>query len=194
MCVLLEAIGPAASSAVYGWDVEKNTEVSIPSDPLSLVYGSPEHQVFEKWQALECDCSGDELTEGGQSKKEIERIAELEKLLKSLPGVEFSTFHHFADGIYIREIWVPKDSVIVGYRHRHECMNVMLSGSVLTITNGIVTKFDAPSRVKSGADTQKASIVLEDMVWMTIHPNPTNERDIDRLEEMLLIKPQLQIE
>jgi hypothetical protein len=144
--------------------------------------------ILDRWGLLIEPIDGDELTVGGQSVREIERIKEFEKFVLSLSQTEFHTEHHFSDGIYMRELWVPKDSILIGYEHKHECLNLMLAGKVLTITNGVVSEFTAPWRGKSGAHTKKASIVVEDMIWTTVHPNPTNETDIPTLEQMLYVK------
>lgn len=145
--------------------------------------------VGEHWVGLQADTSGDELTAGGQSVKELERIEAFEAfLLTGTESTEIPTYHEFADGIYIRRIHAPKDSVLIGHEHRHECINIMLMGHVLTITNGEVSEFTAPWIGKSGPGTRKASIVVQDMIWLTVHPNPDNERDIAKLEERLLIK------
>lgn len=145
-------------------------------------------QVSDYWLGMLVDTKGDELSQGGQSLKELERIEAFEAFLLRMEQGIFPTFHHFSDGIYMREVHVSKDSVIIGHEHRHECLNVMLQGRVLTISNGTVQEFAAPYIVKSGAHTRKASVVVEDMRWATVHPNPTNETDIKKLEEMLLIK------
>jgi hypothetical protein len=145
-------------------------------------------QLAAHWQGLLADTSGDEFTVGGQSVRELERLEAFEAFLATCPSEPIPTFHHFSEGVYMREIRAPKDAVLIGHEHVHECMNLMLAGRVLTITNGEISEFVAPCVVKSGARTRKASIVVEDMIWITVHPNPDNQRDIAKLEERFLIK------
>lgn len=147
-------------------------------------------QLDRHWNGLLVSCDDDEMTAGGQSKKELERLEAFEAWIGSCEGMTLPTFHHFAEGTYTRELRAPKDAVIIGHQHRHECTNIMTMGVVLTITNGVVTKFEAPCVVKSGAFTRKASIVVEDMIWLTVHPNPDNETDLSKIEERLFIKSQ----
>lgn len=152
------------------------------------------HPIMDSWISLIADTSGDELSEGGQSLKELERIEALEAALAKCDGIEVPTFHHFSDGVYLRECRPVKDTILIGHEHRHECLNIMLAGRVLTITNGTVTEFVAPCIVKSGAHTRKASIVVQDMIWLTSHPNPDNETDIAKLDERLFKKSQTFLE
>ena len=155
---------------------------------------NPDNQItadlFQHWNGLLVDTSGDEVSEGGQSLRELERLEAFEAFLATLPGKEIPTFHHFSDGIYMRQINAPKDSVLIGHEHQHECLNLMLSGRVLTVNNGRIAQFDAPLILKSGPRTRKASIVVEDMIWVTVHPNPDNETDIEKLEKQLFIPSQ----
>jgi hypothetical protein len=144
--------------------------------------------IMAQWEAFVTDTSRDEKSEGGQSLKELERIERMEDLLLQLPQIEIPTFHYFSEGLYAREIHAPRDAVIIGHEHRHECMNVMRQGRVWTVTNGVLMEIMPPFMGRSGARTRKASIVIEDMIWTTIHPNPDNETDIDKLEERYLIK------
>lgn len=192
----VEAAGPAAyPRAVSGQIRGENSRVIICDD-----YGIYERgiersieelqkaRLIDHWNALLADTSNDEKSAGGQSLAELDRLEEFERFLAALDGIEIPTFHYFSDGLYMREIHANRDSVIIGYLHQHECLNVMSQGRVLTIANGQVREFVAPCVVKSGAHTRKASIVIEDMRWATVHPNPDNETDIQKLEERFLIK------
>lgn len=143
--------------------------------------------IGEAWHALNTDTTGDELTEGGQSVKELQRIEALEAMLTHSDKLDVTTFHEFMDGIYIRGIRVPKDAVLVGRMHRHQCLNFMERGKVATIVNGEAKLFEAGYFGISGALTRKASVVIEDMTWVTVHANPDNERNIAKLEERLFI-------
>lgn len=169
MCAALETAGPATINA----ELKRNWLIAT---------------IIDHWNALLVDTTGDAMSEGGQSLAELERLEAFEAFLATLETMEVQTFHHFADGVYVREIHVPKDTVLIGHEHQHECLNIMSQGRVATIVNGVAREFKAPCIVKSGAHTRKASIVIEDMRWATVHPNPDNETDIEKLEARYLIK------
>jgi len=168
--------------------VESFAELEPAYTPLVKLSGF-DARLGALWDAVMQDCSGDELSEGGQSLAELDRIDQLEvELLDIRDIVPITVLHSFPDGLYVREIIVPRASLIVGHRHIHECLNVMTQGEVLTVVNGQIQRFVAPFMGTSGADTRKASIVLEDMRWATVHPNPENERNIEVLEQRLVRK------
>lgn len=144
--------------------------------------------IGEAWSSLQVDTTYDEMSVGGQSVRELERIEALEAALLHSPESKIETFHEFLDGLYVRGIHVVKDTVIVGHMHRHECLNIMERGKVLTIVNGEARLFEAGYFGKTGAMTRKASVVVEDMTWVTVHSNPDNERNLAIIEEHLFIK------
>lgn len=76
--------------------------------------------------------------------------------------------HRFANGIYSREAVNHQGKVIV-YDEK----------------NG-TRRLDAPCTFVSEPGTQRVVIALEHTVFTTFHANPTNERDLDKLEEMLI--------
>ena len=45
-------------------------------------------------------------------------LVELENALRSFEQVDAPVTHNFADGVYVRELLIPKDSLIIGKRHR----------------------------------------------------------------------------
>lgn len=109
---------------------------------------------------------------------------------KMLTHVQPVTFlkHHFAPGIYVREIWMPKGAIILGHRHKTDHLNIIAQGSVLVRMEGRVEHIVAPYTVRSGAGVRKALYILEDTIWMTVHDNPTDETDIPTLEEIFTVK------
>ena len=97
--------------------------------------------------------------------------------------------HTFSDGIYVREIFMPAGTVCVGKIHRHEHPNMLMKGRVTVVTEeGGITELQAPMSMISPAGTQRAVFVHEDTIWITIHHNPDNETDIDKIEEFVIAK------
>jgi hypothetical protein len=110
-----------------------------------------------------------------------------------LPHVQPVTFlrHHFAPGIYVREIWMPRSAMILGHRHKTDHLNIITQGKVLVRMDGrleMITAGPLPYTVRSGAGVRKALYIIEDTTWMTVHDNPTDERDIAKLEDMFTEK------
>ena len=114
--------------------------------------------------------------------------------MKALPQVECPLTHSFAPGVYIREIYMPADTVVIGQVHKTEHFNIILKGSVRLIMNGKVHELQAPCTFASGAGVSKVLNILEDTIWQTIHANPENLTDVEVLESQLVRKPELETE
>lgn len=97
--------------------------------------------------------------------------------------------HTFAPGIYVREIFIPKDKVLIGRIHRHEHPNFLMSGKVAVITESKGRELlVAPLSIISPAGTKRVVIALEDSVWITVHLNLSENRNTDELEDELTVK------
>lgn len=121
-------------------------------------------------------------------------------LLSRKDQAPYELKHSFAPGIYLREIFMPAPkgvqveegqiagTMLIGHEHNFEHFNMVLSGRALVSINGIVEEIVGPCYFKSGAGVRKVLWVIEDMRWVTIHPNEDNCQDIPTLEARL-IKP-----
>lgn len=117
-----------------------------------------------------------------------EKITALESRLSDLPQIECELNHYFAPGVYTRECLIPAGTLVIGKIHLHEHMNILISGDV-----SIMTEFDGVQRIQgpkfmtSKAGTKRFLYAHTDLVWSTIHLNPTDERDIETLEAGLVV-------
>jgi quercetin dioxygenase-like cupin family protein len=120
------------------------------------------------------------------SRAEIDRLqAELIKL----PQYEPKTQHHFAPGLYLRTVWSPAGSVIVGKVHKTEHFYAVLSGRIRVTTDQGVIELDArdgPQILTCPVGTKRAVFVIEDAWRMNVHLNPKNITDIEALEAELV--------
>ena len=104
------------------------------------------------------------------------------------PQVECPVTHNFAPDIYVREIFMPADTVVIGHKHLTEHFNVILKGKCRVMIGDVVEELTAPCTFISGAGSQKIVNVLEDCIWQTVHSNPDNATDIETLESRYVIK------
>ena len=99
----------------------------------------------------------------------------------------FRLTHHFAPGVYGRQLTVLKGYAAVGHRHKHEHLNIVLSGKALVVVEGGEPKIVEASAVfKSEAGKRKAVVALEDFTIMNIHA--TEETDLKLIEEQTVEK------
>jgi hypothetical protein len=92
--------------------------------------------------------------------------------------------HWLAPGIYAREIHLPGGTVVVGKIHRHRHLNIISQGSITCYTEFGLEHYTAPASFISEPGTKRVVLTHEDAIWTTIHPNPTDETDVSKLEEM----------
>lgn len=116
-----------------------------------------------------------------------EKVMRLEAAMLAMQEhqVQIETKHYFAPGLYMREIFVPKDVTLVGKIQKTEYLNIVSQGEISVMTEAGYKRVKAPCVVRSKPGLKRAGYAHEDSIWLTVHQNPTNERDIDKLEAML---------
>jgi hypothetical protein len=92
--------------------------------------------------------------------------------------------HWLAPGIYAREIHLPANTLVVGKIHRHRHFNILSQGRITCYTEFGLQTLEAPASFISEPGTKRVVFTHEDAIWTTIHPNPTDETDVEKLEEM----------
>lgn len=113
------------------------------------------------------------------------RTSKLETLLRAAPDQidpEANVTHHFAPGMYVRELLIPAGHCIVGKIHRHEHLSFLMKGSLLILTEEGAKQLDAPAIIKAPAGTKRAAYAITDVIWVNAHPNPDDESDLTKLE------------
>ena len=140
------------------------------------------------------------------SKKEIsvnsrEKILELERtLINAADGVNIEgdgkrvmtdskiapIKHTFADGVYIRQMDMMKDSIVVGAIHKHLHVWFLLTGHVTVATEDTTEDYIAPCYVVSTPGAKRVILANEDSIFVNVHKNPSNTQDIDELEKEIV--------
>lgn len=114
-----------------------------------------------------------------------ERIAVLVQGLGQMPQVECPLKHYFAPGVYIREIFMPADTVVIGKIHKTRHFNIIQKGKVRIVHSDMKTEtLTGPMTFISECGVQKTLYIEEDTVWSTVHV--TNETDLEALESELI--------
>lgn len=92
--------------------------------------------------------------------------------------------HYFAPGVYVREIFMPAGTIVVGKIHKTEHFNIIQKGRVRVFQEGGDFEIAGPLTFVSGAGVQKVLYIMEDTIWSTVHI--TQERDLVKLEAELI--------
>ena len=112
------------------------------------------------------------------------QIVKLEDALRELEPVHIEPVHHYANGLYAREITIPAGTVLTGKVHKTEHLNIISAGRITVWTEQGMRTISAPFTMVSQPGTKRVGYAHEDTVWTTIHA--TTERDLEKLEAELI--------
>ena len=117
-----------------------------------------------------------------------EKVQRLEDALLQMPHAHLpeDVHHHFAPGMYLRELRIPKGAVLTGKIHRTEHLNILAAGEISVLTEHGVQRLKAPCVIKSSPGIKRAGYAHDDCVWICVHANPIDETDLAALEERLI--------
>ena len=115
-----------------------------------------------------------------------ERIEALEAELLKYEQAEIPVTHRLCSGVYAREITIPRGAFAIGHAHRHDCLNIVLSGRASVLIDGEVRIVTGPCVFIGKAGERKVGYIHEDATWITVHS--TKETDLAKIEDELLVK------
>lgn len=122
------------------------------------------------------------------------RITDLVQWMLDLPGekLEMDVKHSFCDGMYIRELLIPKGAILAGKIHRLDCINFVKSGDITVLTEFGLRRVGAGFMGSSPAGIQKIGHAHEDTVFVNVFR--TDETDITVIEELIASKEHAPVE
>lgn len=112
------------------------------------------------------------------------KLQRLESEMLKCEQVEIQVKHIFSEGLYAREIFIPKGTLLTGKIHLTEHLNIISQGDISVLTEHGMKRIKAPCAIVSSAGIKRAGYAHEDTVWTTIHA--TNETDLEKLEAELI--------
>ena len=114
-----------------------------------------------------------------------EQIRQLEvAMLENLEPAEAPVTHHFADGIYGREMFIPAGTMLTGKIHRFSTLNLLLKGDITVTTPDGVRRIQAPAIFVSPPGCKKVGYAHTDTIWVNVHP--TKLRDLASIEQKFI--------
>lgn len=93
--------------------------------------------------------------------------------------------NYFAHGTYGRELLVKKGTVITGKIHKHSCITIILYGHCKVLTDKGDFDVTGPKVLVTGTGS-KGVYAYEDTLWLTVHPNPDNGQDLEKIEDYVI--------
>lgn len=102
-------------------------------------------------------------------------------LLKAAGG---EVTHHFSDGLYAKEAFVPEGTAILKHTHDFSHLSILAKGKVVVMAGDDATVVDAPACIEIKAGVTHGIKALTDCVWFCIHA--TDEKDPSKVDEILI--------
>ena len=103
---------------------------------------------------------------------------------------EIPITHKFADQIYIRQMDMKQGQVVVGAIHKHLHVWFLMTGHVTINDNGDIVDYIAPCYTVSKPGARRVIYAQEDSIFVNVHKNPTNEKNIKKLENEIVCMTQ----
>ena len=116
-----------------------------------------------------------------------EQVMQLEDAINHLPNqinLDKHTHHHFAPGVYLRELFIPEGVIITGKIHRTKHLTIIASGTVQITTSVGIEEITGPAVFVSPAGAKKAIYAITDATLM--NPMPTDETNVEKIEEAFI--------
>lgn len=121
-----------------------------------------------------------------QQRAYIDTVRDVQQQLSSSPDqVEVPIQHHFAPGVYMRQMDAAAGTLVVSKMHRTEHMNILVKGSLTVATEDGIQLMTAPCVLKSMPGTKRIGYFHEDSSWITVHP--TEEIDLEKIEQQVIV-------
>ncbi len=105
---------------------------------------------------------------------------------------EFPLKHHFDGGLYTRELFLPKGSVIVSLIHKQAHPSFMLEGLVSYLDDsGMIKELKAGDKVFTEMGAQRVIYAKEDTRWCCVYK--TNKTNVEEAEDELFTEDYLEL-
>ena len=111
-------------------------------------------------------------------------IIALEDAIKAMEQVDLPLGHFQIPGVYVRAMLIPKDTVLTGKIHNHECISIVAKGSISVQSHDGVQRLEAGWIGVSQAGIKRAGFAHEDTVFITVHR--CDETELDKIESLLV--------
>jgi hypothetical protein len=90
---------------------------------------------------------------------------------------------------YAREMFIPKDTLIIGKIHKHQHLNIISKGKVIVFTEFGEKHLEAPVTFVSEIGLKRSVLAVEDTLWTTIHLTEFETEDnLDKIEDEVISK------
>jgi len=111
-------------------------------------------------------------------------VSELSKEFSGTFAVDLGTVHHFSDGLYAKQMVIPKGYMAGTHSHKYSHLSILSKGHVIVKTDNETQEYTAPACIEIKKDTLHTIEALEDSVWFCVHA--TEETNLDLIDDVLI--------
>jgi hypothetical protein len=98
--------------------------------------------------------------------------------------LELEVKHHFSDGLYARELFIPAGVCLVGALHKTTHLYTVVKGRCKVSSQFGNLDIEAPFMGETIPGTKRVIYAETDCVWIGFHP--TNLTDVDEIGRQIL--------
>jgi hypothetical protein len=102
-----------------------------------------------------------------------------------LDKLEASANRYFCNGVYIKEMMVPKGTFMVGKAHKTEHFSIMTYGDVSVMTQDKAFRLTGHNVFSSPKGVKRAGYFHEDTMWLNVHAS-NGITDIEEMDSYLV--------
>jgi quercetin dioxygenase-like cupin family protein len=113
-----------------------------------------------------------------------EQVERLQAQMAVMPQAELVTEHQFSVGMYMRKLYRPAGTLIVGKVHKEPHFFLCAKGEIIAWTENGMKRLQAGDVVESKAGTKRVTLAVTDAIGITIHR--TDKTDLDEIEAELI--------
>ena len=113
-----------------------------------------------------------------------EQVERLQAEMVTMPQAELVTEHQFSPGMYMRKLYRPAGTLIVGKVHKEPHFFLCAKGEIIAWTESGMKRLQAGDVIESKPGTKRVTLAVTDAIGITIHR--TDKTDLDEIEAELI--------
>jgi hypothetical protein len=132
-----------------------------------------------------------ELLKAQGGKSVLDNAYRLQEAMLALPKdeqLDLEPIHYFADGMYLRSLFIPEGVVCVGEMHKHSHFTILAEGKSKIVSQDGDMEVEAPFVFISTPYAKRSVYAVTDCTWITVHLNHDNCTDIEEVENRHVIR------
>lgn len=98
--------------------------------------------------------------------------------------IDLGIKHHFSNGLYAKEMHLPKDHFAVSHKHSYDHVSMLYQGRAKVTVNGVDEVYTAPAFIMIRAGQEHTILAESDVIWFCVHE--TDETDVEKIDKVAI--------